>query len=160
MALYCCYPANKLLNCEQRIQKGSEIGNIWGETESQGERIVLDVGMPHDMATPENAGASAPDAQVGFRVSAANEMQNERHRGQDKKNVNQPTGHVKNNPPANPGNHQNNERYHVATHKTSRTVPQRNGLHFALLHHHHGRSSALPELCGIAHIPQREIHRL
>jgi hypothetical protein len=83
---------------------------------------VLDVGMPHDVADPQNVRGSAPDAQVGFRVSAANEMQNERHRGQGKKNVNQSTGHVKNNPPANPGNHQNDERYYVATHKTSRTA--------------------------------------
>jgi hypothetical protein len=48
---------------------------------------------------------SVPDAQVGFRVSAANEMQNERHCGQSKKNMNQPTCDVKNNPAANPSNH-------------------------------------------------------
>jgi hypothetical protein len=104
--------------------KGSENRRIWSETESLGKRIVLGVAMPHDVATPENAGGSAPVAQVGFRESAANEMQNERHRGQDKKNVNQSTGHVENNPPANPGNHQNDERYYVATHKTSRTAPK------------------------------------
>jgi hypothetical protein len=48
---------------------------------------------------------SSRDAQVGFRVSAANEMQNERRNGKDKKNMNQPTRHVKNNPAANPSNH-------------------------------------------------------
>jgi len=86
--------------------------------------IVALGGVPHDVATPQNAGGSVPDTQVGFRVSTANEMQNERHRGQDKKNVNQSTGHVKNNPPTNPGNHQNDKRYYVAAHKTSRTAPK------------------------------------
>jgi hypothetical protein len=38
-------------------------------------------------------------------MSAANEMQNERHQGCDKKNMDEYAGHMKNNPATNPGNH-------------------------------------------------------
>jgi hypothetical protein len=66
---------------------------------------VLDVGLPLDVGDPDNVRGSSADAQVGFPVSAANEMQNERRHRKDKKNMNQPTCHVKNNPGANPSNH-------------------------------------------------------
>lgn len=47
-------------------------------------------------------------------------MQNERNHGEYEKNMNQPTCHMKNNPATNPGNYQNQERYHEDTHRTSR----------------------------------------
>jgi hypothetical protein len=50
-------------------------------------------------------GGALPDAQVGFRVSATNEMQNERDHGEGKENMNPPTRDVKDNPTANPSNH-------------------------------------------------------
>jgi hypothetical protein len=72
-------------------------------------------------------------------MSAAQEMQKERHHGRDEKNMNQPARHMKNNPAKNPGNQQNQERYHEDTHKTSRTAGIRGGeqrsrspLHYAL----------------------------
>jgi hypothetical protein len=48
---------------------------------------------------------SAPNAQVRLPVSAADEMQNERHQDHDKKNMNQPARHMKKNPAKTPGNH-------------------------------------------------------
>jgi hypothetical protein len=37
MGPYRCYPANNLLNCEQRIREGSEIGGIWGRNRIAGQ---------------------------------------------------------------------------------------------------------------------------
>jgi hypothetical protein len=50
-------------------------------------------------------GGSALDTQVRFPVPAADEMQNERHRGHDKKKMNEPARHTQNNPAKKPGNH-------------------------------------------------------
>jgi hypothetical protein len=47
----------------------------------------------------------SPNAQVSFLMSAADEVQNERHQGNDEKNMNQPARHMKNNPAKNPSNH-------------------------------------------------------
>jgi hypothetical protein len=38
-------------------------------------------------------------------MSAANKMQNDRHHGRDKKNMNQQARHMKNNPGTTPGNY-------------------------------------------------------
>jgi len=62
-------------------------------------------GSSLDGAEPGNVRGSSRYAQVGFPVSAANEMQNEQHHGKDRKNMNQPTRDVKTNPAVNPSNH-------------------------------------------------------
>jgi hypothetical protein len=54
---------------------------------------------------PGNLWRSSRDAQVGFPMSAAKEMQNEQHHGKDRKDMNQPTRYVKTNPAVYPSNH-------------------------------------------------------
>ena len=80
-----------------------------------------------DSATPSAAASGLTvNAQVRFAVSAADEMQNKRHDGRNKKNMNQSARHRKNNPAKEPRNDQSQEQYHIDTHKTSGTYSRVN----------------------------------
>jgi hypothetical protein len=58
-----------------------------------------------DLLPPLCISGSGPNAQIGFRVSAAGEMQDERDYGHDEENMYQPTRHMKENPATKPGNY-------------------------------------------------------
>jgi hypothetical protein len=77
---------------------------------------------PSGSAGTEVISESLPNAQIGFPVSAADEMQNERHHSYDKENMNQPARYMKKNPARKPGNYQNQKHYHEDGHRTSRTA--------------------------------------
>src|SRR5438132_1031609 len=98
-------PENYVVPRLQRLPTLAWNSPYMPEIESQSKRIMLDVGLPPRRGRPGNVGRSFRDAQVGFLVSAPNEMQNQQCHGKGRKNMNQPTRHVKTNPAVNPSNH-------------------------------------------------------
>jgi hypothetical protein len=90
-------PSLELFDCGLKF--GRQEGGLEPSSNQTGS------GEQFKLLPPVFIGGSAPNAQVRFPVSAADEMQNERHHGHDKKNMNQPARHMKKYPARKPGNH-------------------------------------------------------